>query len=161
VLRVPVRDATPDDLDDIGAMIHELAAFERAAGEVAYDPADLHRHLFGPAPTAGALIAHPAGKPATVAGMAVWYPTFSTWLGVSGVWLEDLFVRPAFRRQGLARELLDALAERSEGRVEWAVLEWNADAIAFYDALGAAPVDGWHRYRWLPGPSRGDVRGDH
>jgi GNAT superfamily N-acetyltransferase len=158
---MPVRDATPGDLDEIGRMIHELAAFERAAEEVAFDPGDLGRHLFGPAPTAHALIAHPAGEPGTAAGMAVWFPTFSTWLGTSGVWLEDLFVRPAHRRLGLARELLAALADRSEGRIEWAVLEWNVDAIAFYDSLGAAPVDGWHRYRWLPGHAvRGDVRGD-
>jgi GNAT superfamily N-acetyltransferase len=85
-----------------------------------------------------------------VAGFALYYRTFSTWLGRDGVWLEDLFVRPHFRRHGLGRELLDALRTRTAGRIEWAVLDWNAPAQDFYREVGAAPVDGWTIWRWLP-----------
>jgi GNAT superfamily N-acetyltransferase len=100
---MPVRDATPADLAAIGSMIAELAEFERAAAEVDFDPADLAHHLFGPHPAAHVLIATvegPAGP--VVAGMAVWFTTFSTWVGRPGIWLEDLFVRPHHRRHGLA-----------------------------------------------------------
>ncbi|MCU4183950.1 GNAT family N-acetyltransferase [Acidiferrimicrobium sp. IK] len=148
---MPVRNATEDDLDEICAMVKELADFEESGDEVDLDPEDLRRHVFGPDPAAHVLIAHPAGDPGTVAGMALWFRTYSTWVGRPGVWLEDLFVRPAHRRAGLARELLDALAARTDGRVEWAVLDWNRGAIDFYDGLGAKPVEGWTRYRWLPG----------
>lgn len=147
-----VRVAVPEDLAEIEAMIVELAEFEQAPEEVAFDHHALAVHLFGPDPAAGVLIATPDDRPDAVAGMAVWFRTFSTWLGRPGVYLEDLFVRPEFRRRGLARQLLDGLAERSEGRVEWSVLDWNSEAITFYDRLGATPVDGWTRYRWLPGP---------
>ncbi len=146
-----VRPAVPEDLAEIEAMIVELAEFERATDEVAFDHDVLARHLFGPDAAAGVLIATADDRPERVAGMAVWFRTFSTWLGRPGVYLEDLFVRPDFRRLGLARQLLDALAERSGGRVEWSVLDWNSEAITFYDRLGAEPVDGWTRYRWLPG----------
>jgi GNAT superfamily N-acetyltransferase len=146
-----VRDATPDDLDEIEAMIRELADFERSAGEVAFDPDELRRHLFGPDPAAHVLIATvPAGGGEVVAGMAVWFRTFSTWVGRPGIWLEDLVVRPRHRRHGLATELLDALVARTDGRVEWQVLDWNSGALAFYDGLGAAPVTGWTRYRLDP-----------
>ncbi len=157
-----VRDATPADLGDIGIMIRELAVFEESAGEVAFDPGDLERHLFGPEPAAQVLLAtvpsdlvadaagpHDGGE--VVAGMAVAFRTFSTWVGRPGIWLEDLFVRPQYRRLGLATELLAALAARTEGRLEWQVLDWNRDAISFYRGLGAAPVEGWTRYRLEPG----------
>ncbi|HSS11996.1 MAG TPA: GNAT family N-acetyltransferase, partial [Acidimicrobiales bacterium] len=84
-----------------------------------------------------------------VAGFALWYATFSTFLGVPGIWLEDLFIRPPFRGKGLGRELIADLQDRTDGRLEWAVLDWNEPAIAFYQSLGAAPVAGWTRYRWL------------
>jgi GNAT superfamily N-acetyltransferase len=80
--------------------------------------------------------------------MALWHWTFSTFLGRPGIWLEDLVVRPEHRGAGLGRALLTSLFERSPGRVEWAVLDWNEPAMAFYRSLGAAPVDGWMRYRW-------------
>lgn len=149
-----VRAATEADLGEIAALIAELADFEESADEVALDPEDLRRHLFGPSPAAHVLVAHPPGHPDEVAGMALWFRTYSTWVGRPGVWLEDLFIRPAHRRAGLAGELMAALAEHSEGRVEWAVLDWNTQAIAFYDGMGAAPVPGWTRYRWVPGPDR-------
>jgi GNAT superfamily N-acetyltransferase len=157
VLAVTVRDATSADLGEIAIMIRELAVFEEAAAEVAFDPDDLARHLFGPDPAARVLLATvpPAGGEAgdgdVVAGMAVWFRTFSTWVGRPGIWLEDLFVRPQYRRLGLATELLTALAGRTDGRLEWQVLDWNRDAVAFYAGLGAAPVAGWTRYRLDPG----------
>lgn len=147
-----VRDATPADLVEIAAMIRELAEFERATGEVAFDPMDLHRHLFGAHPAVHVLIAAlPGPGTETVAGMAVWFPTFSTWVGRPGIWLEDLFVRSQHRRLGLATELLAALAARTDGRVEWNVLDWNREAVTFYEGLGAAAVAGWTRYRLAPG----------
>ena len=144
---MPIRDATPDDLDEIAAMIRELAEYEQAADEVAFDPADLATHLFGPDPAAHVLIATADGG--TVIGMALWYRTFSTWVGRPGIWLEDLFVRPEHRGSGAGRALLDAVRAGTGDRVEWAVLDWNESAIGFYRSLGAEPVDGWTRYRWL------------
>ena len=84
-----------------------------------------------------------------MAGFALWFRTFSTFLGRPGIWLEDLFVRPSSRGRGHGRALLDALRELTDGRVEWAVLDWNESSIAFYESLGARPVPGWTRYRWL------------
>jgi GNAT superfamily N-acetyltransferase len=148
---MPVRAAMEDDVPEICAMVRELAEFEEAAGEVALDPEELRLHLFGPEPAAHVLIAHPTAEPGAVAGMALWFRTYSTWVGRPGIWLEDLFIRPEYRRLGLAGELMDGLASRTGGRVEWAVLDWNLGAISFYDGLGARPVPGWTRYRWLPG----------
>jgi len=145
---VPVRDATPDDLDLICAFIAELAEFEGLAEEAVADREEVGRHLFGPLPSARVLMAEAAdGGPA---GFALWYPTFSTFLGRPGIWLEDLYVRPAQRGQGLGGELLAHLRQLTDGRVEWAVLDWNDTAIAFYQRIGAEPVAGWTRYRWLP-----------
>ena len=132
-------------------MVRELAEFEQAPDEAVLTAEDLHRHLFEPGAVASALVASPVASPGVVAAMGIYYRTFSTWEGRSGIWLEDLFVRPAFRHQGLASELLGALRARTNGRVEWSVLDWNEGAIAFYDGLGARPVPGWTRYRWLPG----------
>lgn len=148
---MPVRDATPDDAEALHQMVVELAEFEQATDEVRMTAEGLRAHLGAEVPGVRALLAHPDGRPDEAAGMALWYPTFSTWVGEPGIWLEDLYVRPAHRRAGHARALLDALAARTPGRVEWAVLDWNDGAIAFYDGLGAVPVPGWTRYRWVPG----------
>jgi GNAT superfamily N-acetyltransferase len=150
---VPVRDATPDDVDEILALIVELAEYEAMADDAVAGRDALQRHLFGPFPVARVLMAEPADPPEPVrpAGFALWYPTFSTFLGRPGIWLEDLYVRPAHRREGLGRALLAHLRGLTDGRVEWAVLDWNEPAIAFYRRLGAEPVTGWTRYRWLPG----------
>jgi GNAT superfamily N-acetyltransferase len=147
-----VRDANPTDLDQIGTMIRELADFEESADEVLFASADLERHLFGPDPAAHVLIATvgPPGRE-VIAGMALWFRTFSTWVGRPGVWLEDLYVRPEHRRLGLASELLAGLAARTDGRVEWQVLDWNRGAVDFYERIGATPVAGWIRYRLDPG----------
>ena len=144
---MPVRDATPADLREICALIRELADYERLAHEVELDEDEVGRHLFGDDPAAAVLIAET--DEGTVAGMALWFRTFSTFLGRPGIWLEDLFVRPEHRGGGLGLALLEALRARTDGRVEWAVLDWNEPAIAFYQALGAQPVEGWTRYRWL------------
>ena len=127
-------------------LIRELAEYEKAADEVVLDPAELHAHLFGDHPGASVLIAET--DDGEVAGFAVYFTTFSTWLGRPGLWLEDLFVRPAHRKHGYGRQLLEAVMARSPGRVEWAVLDWNEPAIGFYESLGARPVNGWTRYRW-------------
>lgn len=131
-------------------MIGELAAFERLTHEVCFDRDELAANLFGPEPAAHVLLAET--DDGAVAGYALWFWTFSTFLGRRGIWLEDLFVRPAYRRAGHARALLQGLRDRTDGRVEWAVLDWNEPAIALYRSLGAEPVDGWARYRWLTGP---------
>jgi len=144
---VPIRDARPDDLDEICSLIRELAVYERLEHEVVLEPATVGRHVFGPEPAAHVLIAE--SDDGAVAGFALWFRTFSTFLGRPGIWLEDLFVRPEHRSAGLGRALLDELRARTDGRVEWAVLDWNEPSIAFYEGLGARPVQGWTRYRWV------------
>ncbi len=112
--------------------------YEREPDAVVLEPDEFATHVFGTDAVARALIAEaPDGR---VAGFAIWFRTFSTWLGTSGIWLEDLFVRPEYRRFGLGRALLDELRTRTTGRVEWAVLDWNEPAHAFYRSLGAAPA---------------------
>lgn len=140
-----LRPATPDDVPEILALIRELAEYEQEAASVVATVEDLRTHLFGASPAASVLLAEVDG---TVAGFALWYRTFSTWVGRPGVWLEDLFVRAQFRKQGLGLALLQELRSLTDGRVEWAVLDWNAPSISFYDSLGARPVEGWIRYRW-------------
>jgi len=142
-----LRDARPADLDDICAMTLELAEFERMAEQVVFDRGEVAGHLFGADAVAHVVIAEIDGA---AAGMALWFPTFSTFLGRPGIWLEDLFVRPAFRSQGVGRALLSRVRSMTTGRVEWSVLDWNQSAINFYAGLGARPVDGWTTYRWLP-----------
>jgi GNAT superfamily N-acetyltransferase len=143
-----IRRAKPGDEAAITAMIHELAEFEHAAHECTVTETLLHSALFGPNPTAQAHIVEVEGEPAAT---AVWFTNFSTWDGVAGIYLEDLFVRPAFRRRGLARALLSELAKEcvSGGytRLSWAVLNWNVNAIALYDAVGGKPQSEWTTYR--------------
>ncbi|MGP8060289.1 MAG: N-acetyltransferase family protein [Acidimicrobiales bacterium] len=141
-----IREATPNDVDEILALITELAEFEELAGHVVCTTDDLRRGLFGPdAVVRVSLVVDDDGA---VAGMALWFPSFSTFLGRSGIWLEDLFIRQPYRRRGYGRALLDYLRQRTDGRLEWEVLDWNQRAIDFYGALGAAPVEGWTKYRW-------------
>lgn len=141
-----IRGATLDDVDEILALITELAEFEELAGHVVCTTDDLRRALFGPdAVIRVSLVVVDDG---TIAGMALWFPSFSTFLGRSGVWLEDLFIRQPYRGNGYGRALLDHLRKGTDGRVEWEVLDWNQRAIDFYEALGAVPVEGWTKYRW-------------
>ena len=145
---MPLRPATAADVPQIGALIRELAAFEELSHEVVWTEEALRDALFGGDPAAAVLVAET--DEGEIAGFALYWTTFSTFLGRRGIWLEDLFVRPAHRGKGFGRALLGALRARTDGRVEWDVLDWNERAIRFYDSLGAAPVEGWTRYRWLP-----------
>jgi GNAT superfamily N-acetyltransferase len=145
-----VRAAAPDDVEEITAMMLEHAAHEGASDQCRFNSDDATAALFGPAAMLHALIASPPEAPSTVAGCALWYPTFSSWAGATGIWLEDLFIRPTFRGHGLGREILDDLRARTNGRVEWDVADTNADAQAFYRRLGADAVPGFLRFRWLP-----------
>jgi GNAT superfamily N-acetyltransferase len=147
---VTIRDAGPEDLDQICSLIRDLGEYERLSAEVVFDRDEMGRHLFGPVPAARVCLATDGPEQGEgVAGFALWYPTFSTFLGVPGIWLEDLFVRPASRGRGHGAALLRHLRGLTTGRVEWAVLDWNRPAIDFYRRLGAGSVDGWIRYRWL------------
>lgn len=142
-----VREARRGDADEICALIEEHAAHE-GKDDLVLDRAAMSRHLFGPHPKAWVLLAHPDDEPGTVAGFAFCSWNFSTWEGRPGIWLDDLYVRPEFRRFGFGRQLLDALRARTDGRVEWEMQETNSAAAAFYARLGAEPVPGWVRYRW-------------
>ncbi len=148
---MPVRQARPEDLTEICDLIVELAEFEGLAGEVEFDPQVVSRHLFGATPAARVLLATDGGT-GEITGFALYFTTFSTFLGRPGIWLEDLFVRPQHRGRGHGSDLLQALRRLTDGRLEWAVLDWNAEAIEFYESIGARPVEGWTRYRWLPDP---------
>src|SRR5262245_53619399 len=139
-----IRPARPEDLAEIHALIGALADYEKLTHLFVATKAEIAEALFGPKPVAEVLIAWKNGD---AAGFALFFHNFSTFLGRRGLWLEDLFVRPAFRRQGCAQALLRALAtlavERRCGRFEWAVLDWNAQAIRFYESLGATVLPDW------------------
>jgi GNAT superfamily N-acetyltransferase len=139
-----IEPASQDDLPLILAFINELAAYEKLGDEVAATLADLRDGLFGPRRVARAVIAFADGEPA---GFALFFFNFSTFVGRRGLYLEDLFVRPRFRHQGLGRKLLAHLAriavEERCGRMEWAVLDWNETALRVYRAIGAQPMSEW------------------
>jgi len=143
-----IRAVRPGDEAELTAMIHELAEFERAAAECTVTENQLRDALFGPHPVVYGHLAEVDGRAAAV---ALWFRNFSTWDGVAGVYLEDLFVRPQFRRRGLARKLLATLArecvEQGYSRLSWAVLDWNVNAIALYDSVGGRPQSEWITYR--------------
>jgi GNAT superfamily N-acetyltransferase len=145
---VSIRAAAPADTALILGFIRELAEYERLAHAVSATEEDLRRTLFGPEAYAHALIAQVEGQPQ---GFAVYFFNYSTFLGRPGLYLEDLYVRPAARGRGLGRSLLAHLAgialERGCARMEWAVLDWNERAIGFYLSLGAAPNAQWTTYR--------------
>ena len=145
---ISISPAAPEDAALLLGFIRELAEYERLAHAVAATEEDLRRTLFGRDAYAHALIASLDGQPA---GFAVYFFNYSTFLGRPGLYLEDLYVRPAARRRGVARRLLAHLAgialERGCGRMEWAVLDWNERAIGFYVSLGASPNEEWTTYR--------------
>lgn len=145
-----IRPAHEDDVPEILAMITELADFERLSDLVVCTEVDLHRALFEPHPAIFDTVA--VADDGHIAGHALWFRTFSTFLGRTGIWLEDIYVRPTHRRQGHAAALMADLRNRTDGRVEWEVLDWNADAMAFYERLGARPETGWTKYRWPAQP---------
>jgi len=143
-----IRAATAADVPRVLAFIKELAEYERLSHEVVADEATIHAALFGPGANAEALIGELDGEPIA---FAVYFHNFSTFLGRRGLYLEDLFVRPAHRGGGHGKAMLAHLAglavARGCGRFEWAVLDWNEPAIRFYEALGAKPNADWTVYR--------------
>jgi GNAT superfamily N-acetyltransferase len=143
---VVLRAGRPDDLPAVRAALHEHAATEGGLVPPAHD--ELAEALFGPAPAAHVVIAETDHEPPRFAGLALWWPTFSSWSLRRGIWLEDLWVHPDFRRAGVGRQLMDHLRARTDGRIEWDVGHGNERAARFYRALGAAPAGGFDRYRW-------------
>ena len=139
-----IRPATVDDVPLIRQLIAELAEYERLADAAVATDDDLRAQLFGAQPAAEVLVGEVDGE---AAGFALFFHNFSTFLGKRGLYLEDLFVRPAQRGSGLGRHMMAALAriavQRNCGRFEWSVLDWNAPAIGFYRKLGAVGMDEW------------------
>jgi GNAT superfamily N-acetyltransferase len=141
---ISIRAVREDEADLVMQFIRELAEYERLAHEVSATPADIHAALFGPRPYVEAIIGSLEGVPC---GFALYFHNFSTFLGKPGLYLEDLYVRPAARGRGLGGRMLAWLArlalERGCGRFEWAVLDWNEPALQVYRALGARAADDW------------------
>ena len=154
-----IRAARPDDATLIFALVCELATYENLQGEVAATPEAIAAALFAPQPRLTCDIAEWNGEPA---GFAVWFLNFSTFRGRHGLYVEDLFVRPAFRGQGIGKALMARLArhcvEQGYARFEWAVLDWNAPSIAFYKSIGAQVMDEWRICR-LSGKALQDFAG--
>jgi len=141
---VLIRAAQPDDTADIFALIQALAEYEKLSHQVTGDIALLRQHLFGDRPCVEAIVAEVAGK---LVGFALFFTNYSTFLTKPGIYLEDLFVLPQYRGQGIGKALLSRLArlvmERDYGRLEWSVLDWNAHAIGFYERMGATVLPDW------------------
>ena len=143
-----IRPATPDDAPIILGLIRDLAEYEKAPNEAVATEDQIRETLFGLRRHAEVVIGCEGIDPV---GFAVFFHNYSTWLGRPGLYLEDLFVRPAARGRGYGRQILAHLAaiaaERGCARMEWSVLDWNAPAIGFYRSLGAIPMDEWTVYR--------------
>jgi GNAT superfamily N-acetyltransferase len=143
-----IRPAVAGDVPQIAQLIRELAAYERAPEKAIASEADLSRDGFGPEPRYGCLMAELDGA---VAGFALYFHTYSTWLGRWGMHLEDLFVRPDFRGRGIGKALFVELARiavrKGCGRLTWQVLDWNTPAISFYEKLGANLLGEWQTMR--------------
>jgi GNAT superfamily N-acetyltransferase len=147
-MTVVVRTAEPADVPVIADLIRGLARYEKLEDSVSLTEGLLAENLFGPRPYAETLLAEEDGTPV---GFALFFHNFSTFLALPGIYLEDLFVVPEHRGRGIGRALLQRLAkiavERGCGRLEWSVLDWNRDAIGFYERLGAIPNSEWTVYR--------------
>ena len=143
-----LAEATERDVPVILSLIKSLAEYEQLADQVECTTADLRASLFGPRPAAEVLIGYAGDEPA---GFALYFQTFSTFVGRPGLYLEDIFVKPEWRKQGLGRMLLARLAriavDRGYGRMEWSVLNWNETALRVYRAVGARPMNDWTVYR--------------
>ncbi len=139
-----IRPATRVDLAALVGLIRELADYEHLSHRVKVTPELLEPHLFGARPVAEAMVVEVAGQ---VVAFALFFTNFSTFLGQPGLYLEDLYVQPNHRRSGIGSDLLQRLAalavQRNYGRFEWSVLDWNRDAIAFYERMGATLMDDW------------------
>jgi GNAT superfamily N-acetyltransferase len=146
-----IAQVTPAEVPALLELIRELAQFEHLEHELQATVESLNKSFFGPHPAAGALMAR---CDAATAGYAIYFFTFSSFLGRAGIWLEDVYVRPAFRKQGLGRKLIEAVArigvERGCGRFEWTALDWNEPALNFYRSLGATERKEWVLIRMDP-----------
>lgn len=147
-LNVDIRAASEADVPLILTLIKDLARYEKLLDQVVATEAILQESLFGPAPAAEVIIGSVQGNPV---GYALFFQSFSTFLGKSGMYIEDLYVQKAHRGKGLGKALLMHVAElavkRGCKRLEWSVLDWNEPAIRFYESLGAVPMSGWTLYR--------------
>jgi GNAT superfamily N-acetyltransferase len=143
-----IRSANPSDISAIAGLIRALAEYEKLSHEVVLREEDLRQHLFGERRHAEVVLAEDGGQ---VAGFALFFHNYSTFLAKPGLYLEDLFVLPQYRGKGHGKALLSHLAklavERGCGRFEWAVLDWNTPAIEFYKSFGAAPMHDWTVFR--------------
>jgi GNAT superfamily N-acetyltransferase len=148
-----VRRATPADLPAMRTLIEGLAEYERMPDQCDVTQEQLETAFFGPAP---AVFCHVAEHEGEVVGCAIWFLTFSTWRGVHGIYLEDLFIQPTARGTGLGKALMAALAQEcvtnNYERLEWSVLNWNTPTIDFYKSLGAQPQAEWTIYRLTDDP---------
>jgi GNAT superfamily N-acetyltransferase len=147
-----IRRARPEDVPEILLMVRELAEYEKAPHEAVATEDQFTDALFGPEPKVFAhVVEHPTPDGRRLAGFAMWFLNFSTWLGRHGLYLEDLYVRPEFRGSGYGKRLLATLAQEcvdyGYGRLEWWVLDWNSPALGFYASLGAVPMDEWTVHR--------------
>ena len=147
-MKSTIRPARLEDAQAIANLIRELAVYEKLEDQAKATADDLARHLFGDRPAAEVLIAEVEGAPV---GFALFFPTFSTFRGQPGLYLEDLFVRPEFRGRGIGKKLMASVAkvavDRGCGRLEWSVLDWNTPSIEFYRSQGAVPMDEWNVFR--------------
>jgi GNAT superfamily N-acetyltransferase len=145
---ISIRPAGPPDIPLVLEFIRDLAAYERLEHEMEATTADIAVALFGPHPYAEVVLACLEGVPV---GYALFFPTFSTFIGKPSIWLEDLFIRPEARGRGVGKRLLAWLArtalERGCARLDWAVLDWNTPSIAFYRGVGAVAQDEWTTMR--------------
>lgn len=143
-----IRPCRPDDAETLVDLIRELAVYEKLEHFAKATPESFRTHLFGHRPAAEAIMAEVDGTPV---GFALFFSTFSTFRGQPGLYLEDIFVREAYRGRGIGKALLATVArlavDRGCGRLEWSVLDWNAPSIGFYRSLGARPMDEWTVYR--------------
>jgi GNAT superfamily N-acetyltransferase len=148
-----IRPASPADCATLIGLIRELAVYERLEAHVKVTPDDIERNLFGPRPYAEAMIAEVEGE---AVGYALFFHNFSSFRGQPGLYLEDVFVKPAFRGRGIGRALLTKLAQvgvdRGCDRIEWIALDWNKSAIEFYRSLGALSLNDWMIFRLADGP---------
>jgi GNAT superfamily N-acetyltransferase len=155
-----LRPAVRGDVPTILELIRGLAGFERLAHECVATEEQLRDTLFGPNPGAEVILAVVNGEPA---GFALFFHNYSTFLARRGLYLEDLFVKPQFRDRGIGHALLTELAKiavkRGCGRLEWAVLDWNVDAIRFYESIGARQMNDWRTFR-VTGPALMELAGD-
>ena len=139
-----IRRVEPRDVDAVVGLVHELALYEKAPEQCHLTAEQLHTALFNESP---ALFGHVAEVDGLVVGIALWFLNFSTWDGVHGIYLEDLYVTPDQRGNGLGKQLLEALAQecvaKGYTRLQWWVLNWNEPSIGFYRSLGAIPMDEW------------------